>query len=164
MNMGLFNLGEKDEIIAELKSELQSGHIKYVNLEIRLKELEHEKNGLALQVELLKSKIEASEKELKGSRSQHHITKIQLDVAETQLRALERENHDLKNQLAMLSKPLKSNAGRKSNITPEVVEKVRQLHPDYSMADIAKELTDSFGRNFSKTTVKKIMDLHISRS
>lgn len=55
-------------------------------------------------------------------------------------------------------------AGRKSKITDEVIVQVKRLKSENkSLAEIAAEITSSTGINYSKSTVKKIVDAYIKR-
>ncbi len=55
-------------------------------------------------------------------------------------------------------------AGRKSKITDEVITKVKYLKSENkSLAEIAAELISSTSVNYSKSTVKKIVDAYIKQ-
>lgn len=109
--------------------------------------------------------------ERKVVRKEKEIEQLNTSLAE-KTKALKSANHKvvlrdtniekLKFELNEKCKPIKSNAGRKTKITNEVVARVEVLKIDgKSLSGIANILSLEFNENFSKSTIKKIVDTYI---
>ena len=82
-------------------------------------------------------------------------------ISETHL--LYREIDQLKHKAAKASIPHNARgAGRRSKVTADVIVRVKELKNEgKSLSQMATLLTLETGHNYSKSTIKKIVDLHI---
>ncbi len=127
----------------------------------RTTELEEEIDALNGEIVTLKVKLKISEDKRTelNAQSDKDFETISLYINRTH--ALNREIDEMKARLNNSAIPHNARgAGRKSKITADTISQAKALKSEgKSLNEIAKILTEQMGIGFSKSTVKKMMDM-----
>lgn len=133
----------------------------------RLKQAhQREMQGLAQQLAQQNSIVQAKNKEVEDLKFAIVQKNILVASYEPKLFVQTERAERLDKLVARLRKKVprhnERGAGRKSKITDEIITQVKRLKSENkSLAEIAAELSSPTGINYSKSTVKKIVDTYI---
>ena len=129
----------------------------------RTKELEEEVAELTVTIQELQLRLELKEKKCKELKEflEKEFELNSSYISKTHL--LYKEIDELKAKTAIASTPHNARgAGRRSKVTADVIVRVKDLKSEgKSLSQIATLLTLETGVNYSKSAIKKIVDLHI---